>query len=358
MPHTIAEIAKATGLRAEGRLDLVVVRPAEPSSAGPDDLALAMDPGFSSTLGDCPARAAVLADGVDWQDLGFEAALFASRPKAGLAAIGDVFADPLDLDPGIHPTALIHPDAVLDEGCWIGPYSLIGSGVRIGRGARIQSHVTIGPDSEIGSDAIILHGARIGRRVVAGDRLFVQSNAVIGGEGFSYLTPDASSVEVAKQGTASEVEAQNTGISRINSLGSVELGDDVDIGAGTTIDRGTISNTTVGAGTKIDNQVMLGHNVQVGENCMLCAQVGIAGSTKVGDRVVLGGQVGCADHCEIGSDTIVGGGSLIGSNVPSGKIMIGMPVMPRDKFFELQYALRRLPRLANQVAEIRKTLGL
>ncbi|MEM7237894.1 MAG: UDP-3-O-(3-hydroxymyristoyl)glucosamine N-acyltransferase [Pseudomonadota bacterium] len=358
MPHTIADIAKATGLRAEGRLDLVVSRPAEPSAAGPGDLALAMDKKFSEGLGDCAARAAVLADGVDWKGFGLEAALFAPRPKMGLAAIGDVFADPLDLDPGHHPTALIHPDAVIGEECWIGPYTLIGAGARIGRGARIHGQVSIGPDAVIGSDAIILNGARIGRRVTAGDRLFVQSNAVVGGEGFSYLTPDMSSVEAVKETGATDIDVQNTGIRRINSLGSVSLGHDVDIGAGTTIDRGTISDTSVGNGTKIDNQVMLGHNVQVGDNCMLCAQVGIAGSTRIGDRVVLGGQVGCADHCVVGSDTIVGGGSLIGANVPAGKVMMGIPVLPRDKFMEQQISIRRLPRLVNQVAEIRKTLGL
>lgn len=358
MAHTIADIAAATGLRAEGRLDLVVDLPSEPSSARSGDLALAMDRKFANGLGDCAARAAVLLDGVDWTDLGLEAALFAPRAKIGLAVIGDVFADPLDLDPGIHPTAHIHSSARIGDDCWIGPFTVIGANAEIGAGARILGQVSIGAGTVIGAGAVIYSGVRIGPRVRAGKGLFVQYNAVIGGEGFSYLTPEKGSVEEAKETGATKIDIRITGIKRINSLGSVRLGDDVEIGAGTTIDRGTIADTVVGNGTKIDNLVMLGHNVVVGDHCMLCAQVGIAGSTKVGDRVVLGGRVGCADNVEIGSDVIVGGGSLIGANVPAGKVMMGIPVLPRDKFMEQQMALRRLPRLVSQVADMRKKLGL
>ncbi|MBY8974177.1 UDP-3-O-(3-hydroxymyristoyl)glucosamine N-acyltransferase [Rhodobacteraceae bacterium NNCM2] len=358
MAHTIADIAASTGLAAEGNVELSVSGAAEPASAGASDLALAMDEKFADDLKSTAARAAVLWEGADWRALGLDAVLFAPRPKIGLAAIGDVFDYPLDIEPGIHPTALIHPTANIAEDCWIGPYAIIGARVHLGRGARVLGQCTIGADAHIGEDAVIFPGVRIGPRVRAGDRLFIQYNAVIGGEGFSYLTPEKSSVESAKETGATKIDIRNTGLRRINSLGSVVLGDDVDIGASATIDRGTISDTRVGNGSKIDNMVMLGHNVIVGETCMLCAQVGIAGSTKIGDRVVLGGRVGCADHCEIGSDVIVGGGSLIGANIPSGKVMMGIPVLPRDKFFEQQVALRRLPRLVSQVADMRKKLGL
>ncbi|MEM8843293.1 MAG: UDP-3-O-(3-hydroxymyristoyl)glucosamine N-acyltransferase [Pseudomonadota bacterium] len=358
MAYTIAEIATATGLAAEGNTGLSVIGAAEPASARAGELALMMDEKFAARAQECQARAAVLWQGADWRALGFDAALFAPRPKVGLAAIGDVFDYPLDIEPGIHPTAEIHSTAVLGEDCWIGPFTIIGARVHLGPGARIAGHCSIGADTHLGANSVLYPGVRIGPRIRAGDRLMVQYNAVIGGEGFSYLTPDKSSVEAAKETGATDVDVRNIGLRRINSLGSVRLGDDVEIGAGATIDRGTISETIVGNGSTIDNQVMLGHNVVVGENCMLCAQVGIAGSTRVGDRVVLGGQVGCADHVAIGSDVIVGGGSLIGFNVPSGKVMMGIPVLPRDKFMEQQLALRRLPRMVEQVAEIRKKLGL
>ncbi|MEL6477743.1 MAG: UDP-3-O-(3-hydroxymyristoyl)glucosamine N-acyltransferase, partial [Pseudomonadota bacterium] len=183
-------------------------------------------------------------------------------------------------------------------------------------------------------------------------------NAVIGGEGFSYVTPDRGSVESAKETGATSADARNLSLRRIASLGTVILGDDVEIGAGTTIDRGTIADTTVGDGTKIDNQVMLGHNVQIGKTCMLCAQVGLAGSVKVGDRVVLGGQVGCADHIEIGSDSVIAGGSLIGTKVPPGSVMMGVPAMPRERFIDQLKFLRRATKLTDQVEDIRRKLGL
>ncbi|MEM9045377.1 MAG: UDP-3-O-(3-hydroxymyristoyl)glucosamine N-acyltransferase, partial [Pseudomonadota bacterium] len=304
------------------------------------------------------AKAAVLWNGADWKGLGFEAALFAKRPKLGLAAVGDVFAHPLDIEPGIHPSAIIHPKADLAEDCWIGPFSVVGEGARIGARARIFGQASIGRDAVIGEDCLIHPGVRIGPRVTIGDRFMAQYNAVIGAEGYSYLTPDQSAVEAAQVSGATDVQVKSRGFRRIESLGSVTIGDDVEVGALAAIDRGTISNTVIGRGSKIDNQVMIAHNVNLGEDCMLSAQVGIAGSTVIGDRVVLGGQVGCADHCKIGSDVIVGGGSLIGSNIPSGKVMMGIPVLPRDKFMEQQMTVRRLPQMARQLADVRKKLGL
>ncbi|MEM8793508.1 MAG: UDP-3-O-(3-hydroxymyristoyl)glucosamine N-acyltransferase [Pseudomonadota bacterium] len=358
MGHTIADIAEATGLRAEGNLDLVVETPAEPAAAGPDDLALAMDEKFADAAAGSVARAAVLWDGADWRALGFEAALFAARPKQGLAAVGDVFAYPLDLAPGIDPSAIIHPSAELGEDCWVGPLTIIGAGVRIGPRGRIFGQATIGRDAVIGADCLIHPGVRIGPRVLIGDRFMAQYNAVIGAEGYSYLTPDHSAVEAARASGATDIAIKSRGFRRIESLGSVQIADDVEVGALAAIDRGTIAHTTIGRGTKIDNQVMIAHNVQIGEDCMLSAQVGLAGSITLGDRVVLGGQVGCADHCKIGSDVIVGGGSLIGANIPPGKVMMGIPVLPRDKFMEQQMTIRRLPQMVRQIAEMRKKLGL
>ncbi|MEM7507165.1 MAG: UDP-3-O-(3-hydroxymyristoyl)glucosamine N-acyltransferase [Pseudomonadota bacterium] len=358
MGHSISDIAKATGLRAEGDLSLRIERPAEPAEAGSGDLALAMAPKYATELQGSDVEAAILWDDADWQALGLKAALFAPRARVALAAIGEVFAYPLDLEPGIHPTALIHETAVLGEDCWVGPYCVIGAGVQVGPGARIMSHCTIGAGAELGDDAILYAGVRIGARVKAGHRLIVQMNSVIGGEGFSYVTPDRGSVESAKETGAVSADARNLSLRRIASLGTVVLGDDVEIGAGATIDRGTVANTRVGNGTKIDNQVMLGHNVVVGETCMLCAQVGLAGSVRVGDRVVLGGQVGCADHIEIGSDVVVAGGSLIGTRIVSGSVMMGVPAMPRERFLEQVKFLRRLPRLHRQIDGITKKLGL
>ncbi|MEM6678532.1 MAG: UDP-3-O-(3-hydroxymyristoyl)glucosamine N-acyltransferase, partial [Pseudomonadota bacterium] len=178
------------------------------------------------------------------------------------------------------------------------------------------------------------------------------------GDGFSYVTPERGAVESAKATGRVDEGARNTALRRIASLGSVVIGDDVEVGASTCIDRGTIADTSVGSGTKIDNQVMLGHNVVVGENSMLCGQVGIAGSCRIGSRVVLGGQVGVGDHITIGDDCVLAGGTLVGTDIKPGSVMMGVPAMNRDQAYRQIMALRRLPKALEQIREIRAKLGL
>lgn len=153
------------------------------------------------------------------------------------------------------------------------------------------------------------------------------------------------------------IGAGNTTIHRINSIGTVIVGDDVEIRAGSTIDRGTVTATRIGSGTKIDNLVQIGHNVQLGANCMLCGHVGIAGSCEIGDRVVLGGKVGIADHIKIGHDSLVGASSGVGSDIPPRSIHMGAPAMPRADFFSQLKNLRRLKRLVEDVADLKKRVG-
>ncbi|MBK0397869.1 UDP-3-O-(3-hydroxymyristoyl)glucosamine N-acyltransferase [Limibaculum sp. M0105] len=358
MGYTIAEIAAHTGLSAEGDLSLSVVRPSEPSDAARDELALAMSRQYEEAVAACQAQAAVLWPGADWKALGLKAALFAPRARVALAGITGMFEPALDLEPGIHPTAIIDPSAVLAEDCWVGPYTLIGPGVVIARGARIQSHVSIERGAQIGENAIIRAGVRIGRDVRLGARVSIHPNACLGADGFSYVTPEPGSVESAKTSGAVSDAGRNLSLTRIASLGSVEVADDVEIGASSCIDRGTVADTVIGRGTKIDNLVMIGHNVRVGETCMLCGHVGLAGSITVGDRVVLGGKVGVADHVTIGHDSVVAGGSLVGSDIPPQSVMLGVPAMPRGKAIEQIMAIRRLPRALEQLRELRQKMGL
>ena len=358
MNHTIAEIAHATGLTAVGDTSLRIARPAEPASAGADDLALAMSPDYEAALRDSPARAAVLWDGADWRALGLASALFAPRSRVALAALGEMFAHPPDLAPGVHPSALVDPAAEIGEDAWIGPFAVIGTGARIGAGARIMAHVTIGREAVLGPRALLHPGVRIGARVRIGAGFIAQPNACIGADGFSFVTPEPGAVESAKATGKVTDDALNLSLRRINSLGTIEIGDDVEVGAGSTIDRGTVADTSIGHGTKIDNQVQIGHNVRIGQTCLICGQVGIAGSAEIGDRVVLGGKAGVGDHLKIGSDAVIAGGSLVGTNVPPRSVMIGIPAIPRDSFNRQNIALRRLPRLTEQIRELRRKLGL
>ncbi|MGB8813294.1 MAG: UDP-3-O-(3-hydroxymyristoyl)glucosamine N-acyltransferase [Paracoccaceae bacterium] len=357
MAHTIRDIAAALGAVAVGDLDLVVTRAAEPAMAGPDALALAMDPKYADGLAKGHARAALLWQGADWQALGLHAAIFVSRPRLAMSGLTRIMDPGPAIAPGIHPLSVVDPSALIGVGAAIGPFVTIGAGVKIGQGARIASHVSIAEGAVIGVDALILQGARIGARVHIGDRFICQPGAVIGADGFSFVTPEKSGVEEIRQSLGARAEISAQSWTRIHSLGAVTIGDDVEIGANACIDRGTIRDTSIGSGTKLDNLVHIGHNVQVGRDCLLCGQVGIAGSSKIGDRVVLAGQCGVNDNIFVGDDVIAGGATKIFTNAPAGRVLLGYPAVKMETHLEIQKALRRLPRLAASVAALQKAVS-
>lgn len=357
MAHSIRDIAAALGAEAAGDLDLVVARAAEPQAAGPGDLALAMDPKYAGGIAAGGALAALVWPGADWQALGLRAAIFAPRSRLALAGLSRMMDAGPDIAPGVHAMTVIDPTAQIGAGAAIGPFVTIGAGVVIGPGARIAAHVSVAEGARIGADALILQGARIGARVTIGDRFVCQPGAVIGGDGFSFVTPEKSGVEEIRTTLGHREEIRQQSWTRIHSLGAVTLGDDVEIGANACIDRGTIRDTVVGSGTKIDNLVHLGHNVQVGRDCLLCGQTGVAGSTRIGDRVVLAGQCGVSDNIFVGDDVIAGGGTNIYSNVPAGRVILGSPAVKMETQMEINKALRRLPRLAQTVAELQKLVS-
>jgi UDP-3-O-[3-hydroxymyristoyl] glucosamine N-acyltransferase len=345
MGHTIRDIATALGAEARGDLDFVITGASEPAMAGPDDLALAMDPKYAEGLPKGAARAAILWPGADWQALGLRAAIWVARPRVAMAGLTRIIDEGPRIAPGIHPSAIVDPTAEVGEGARIGPFALVGPGVVLGPRARIASHVSIAEDARIGADALLLQGVHIGARVRIGERFIAQPGAVIGGDGFSFVTPEKSGVETVREtlGARDSIHAQ--GWTRIHSLGSVVIGDDVEIGANACIDRGTIRDTCIGSGTKLDNLVHLAHNVVVGRDCLLCGQVGVAGSSRIGDRVVMGGQVGVGDNLFVGDDVIAGGASKIMTSVPAGRVVLGYPAVKMDTAIEMQKALRRLPRM-------------
>lgn len=350
--HSLGEIAKALGARLEGDPEIKITHASEPATAGPEALALAMNPKFADGLNAGKARAAVLWDGADWQGLGLEAAIFVPRPRFAMSGITRVLDPGPAIAEGVHPTAIIDPTAHIGANAAIGPLTLIGAHVSIGDDARIASHVSILEGSSLGRNALILNGVRIGARVQIGDGFIAQPGCVIGADGFSFVTPEKSGVEAARETLGETAEAPQQSWTRIHSLGGVTIGNDVEIGANAAIDRGTIRDTSIGSGTKLDNMVHLGHNVQVGSDCLLCGQVGIAGSAKIGDRVVLGGQCGVSDNIFVGDDVIAGGATKIFTNAPAGRVLLGSPAVKMETHVEMQKALRRLPRfLKNQLSK-------
>ena len=348
MTATMGELAEALGAALLGDGSVVVRRPAPPEDSAAGDLAVAMDPKFVKSLAASPARAAILPAGADAAALaahGLDAALVVGRARVAMAGITGHFAHGPDVAPGVHPTAHVDPSARIGAGASIGPFAAIGPGAKIGANAVIGAHVSVGADAVLG-DAPLLHpGVRIGARCVIGDRFIAQPGAVIGADGFSFVTPEKSSVENAKENGVIAANAGSSVWMRIHSLAAVEIGDDVEIGANSTIDRGTLRATRIGNGTKIDNLVQVGHNVSIGASCLLCAQVGIAGSAEIGDRVVLGGKAGVADHVSIGSDVVVAATSSVATKTPPRTILMGSPAMKREDYMKTMMALRRLPNL-------------
>jgi UDP-3-O-[3-hydroxymyristoyl] glucosamine N-acyltransferase len=356
MTHTIADIAAALGAELFGDGSIRVTGAAEPAMAGPEHLALAMKPEYATGLAKGRARAAVLWDGADWQALGLEAALVVPRPRYAMAGITRALDPGPEIAPGIHPTAVIEPGAQIAEGAAIGPFVVIGRAARIGARARIAAHVSIGAEAQIGDDALLLDGVRIGHHVRTGHRFIAQPGAVVGSDGFSFVTPEKSGVERVRESLGHQGDITAQSWTRIHSLGAVEIGDDVEIGANTAIDRGTIRATRIGRGTKLDNLVHVGHNVEVGEDCLLCGQVGIAGSARIGNRVVMGGQCGVNDNIFVGDDVVAGGATKIFTNAPAGRVLLGSPAVKMEAHVEMMKALRRLPRLFEQVRALQKAV--
>jgi len=357
MAHRLNAIAEALSARLEGDGMLEITGSAEPADAGPDDLALAMQPAYAERLKEGRARAAILWEGADWRALGLKAALFVQRPRLAMARLTARLDPGPQIAPGIHPSAVVAPDAQIGDGAAIGPFVSIGATARIGVRARIASHVSVAEGALIGDDALILAGVRIGARVRIGDGVILQPGAVIGADGLSFVTPETSGVERARASLGDQGDIAPQSWTRIHSLGSVEIGDDVEIGANATVDRGTIRDTRVGAGCKIDNLCHIAHNVVLGRDCLLAGQTGIAGSTVLGDRVVCGGQTGIGDNLTVGSDVILGGATKVLSNVAPGRVMLGYPAVRMDQHIEMYKALRRLPRTLRAMAPGKKPVS-
>lgn len=224
---------------------------------------------------------------------------------------------------GVHPTAVIHPTAVLEEGVTVGPHAVIDEEVRVGKGTFIGAGVYIGPSSTVGSDCILHPRVTVREECQIGNRVILQPGAVIGSCGFGYLT--------GKDGRHT----------KLNQVGSVILEDDVEIGANTTIDRARFKATRVSQGTKIDNLVQIGHGVIVGEHNIIVAQTGIAGSTTTGKWVVLAGQVAIAGHLHLSDGVTVAGKSGVTKSLAAGKYN-GIPAIPVEEYNRKEVYLRNI----------------
>ena len=254
----------------------------------------------------------------------------ASPELALVTLLTTYFAGHRPAESGIHPTARIDPAAEVDEEAAIGPHVSIGPHTTVGPSACIGANVTIGAHCRVGAGTWIYANATVYDRVSLGEGVIVHGGVVIGSDGFGYF-----------QGSG--------GARKIPQVGGVEIGDEVEIGANSTIDRATMGMTRIGRGTKIDNLVQIGHNVVIGEHVTICAQVGIAGSTVVESGTLIGGQAGLSDHIRVGAGSRIGGQAGVTKSIPAGSTVSGYPARPHNQARRIEAAVKRLPDLLQQL---------
>lgn len=338
--------ALGAGLVGDSEAEVLGVAPSD-RKAEAHELVLAMDQNRLVQALELGARLAVVARQARVPDGSLVGYLAVERPRHALAILMELFKVNRHWESGIHPSAVIAHDAQLEDGVSVGPLTVIETGARIGQASVIGSQVSIGAYATLGAGCLIYPGVRIGERVILGCRVIVHYNSSIGSDGFSFVTQDHD---------PTILDSERSLQSKINSNGTAIIGDRVEIGANSTIDRATLGATQIGAGTKIDNQVQIAHNVKIGKDCLICGMSGIAGSCELGDRVVLAGRVGVKDHLRIGAGATIAAGSGVGSSVPEGAVYAGYPAAPRARAVEQLTYIRRLKGLFATVRELRLRL--
>ncbi len=287
---------------------------------------------YKSELASTKASVVIVPEGMDIEPVEGQLVLFAERPSLALAKVCEFISRQMWVrEPsGVHASSIVHPDAEIDPDSYIGPFCVVESGARIAKGVQLHASCLVGKNATIGEDSWLFGRVTLERDTVLGKRVMIHSGAVIGSDGFGY-------------------EQTPTGIMKVPQVGNVEVGDDVEIGANTTIDRGRVGPSRIGNGTKIDNQVQLGHNCQIGNYCILCAQVGLAGSTVLEDFVVMGGRSGAAGHLTIGKGAQLAGCAVAFSDVEGGKKYGGNPALPLNAYHRVVAVTRKLPELAKRL---------
>lgn len=329
--YTLEQINDIVGGILNKVENITIKKIAPPKLADENTLALALSEEEIDNLYRSNAKAALVPLGVSLEGI---TTIEVERPRLAMMKLIHLFYLPPDAPVGVHPTAVVHPEATLGNNVSIGANVVISRGVQIGDNTKILPNVYIGRDTKIGIGCFFHAGVNIGDNIEIGNNVIIQHGASIGADGFSFVTETPNNIENAKQEGSIQGDYTQQKIYKIPSIGKVIIEDDVEIGANSTVDRGTIENTIIKKGTKIDNLVMVSHNCQIGENCMIVSQVGIAGSSKIGDRVVLAGQVGLADHISIGNDSIVMAQAGVTKNFGPKSIIVGSPAVPRKEFIK------------------------
>jgi UDP-3-O-[3-hydroxymyristoyl] glucosamine N-acyltransferase len=334
---TVRQLAELVHGHVCGDGDLVITAARPVSEAGPGTITFIESDRHAHHLHTCRAAAAVAPAGM--ASPGLTLIQVADPLAAFITIVRHLHGRPEAAPLGIDPRAVVHATARIGPETSIYPLAVVGEGTVLGARCRIHSGVVLGRFCRLGDDVTVYPNAVLYDGTILGNRAVVHANAVLGADGFGYRLQDGRHVKVPQ-------------------LGHVEIGDDVEIGACTAIDRGTFQATRVGEGTKIDNLVQIGHNCQIGRHNLLVSQVGIAGSSSTGEYVVFAGQAGVADHVHIGSGAVVGAQAGIPRDVPDGQRVLGSPALPLREQQRIMMTLEKLPEMRRDLQRLKKRLGL
>ena len=333
----LSELAALTAASVdENSGDIEIAGAAGLDDAKPGEVTFLANPRYTPRINTTQASAIYLSEAAQ---MNREIPVLRARdPYLAYTRALRLFHPDTQFTPFIHESAVIDPSADVSENVWIGAGVVVGPASRIATGVRIHPNVTIYEDVVVGRDSTIHSGAVIRERSQIGERVVIHNNVVVGCDGFGYAKDEQKSWL------------------KIPQTGRVVIEDDVEIGAGTTIDRASVGESRIGRGTKIDNLVQIGHSCTVGEDTLLCAQVGLAGSSHIGSRVILAGQAGVAGHLTIGDDVVLTAKSATSHDVPAGKVISGIPAFDNRDWLRSTAAFRRLGEMQRKIRELEKKL--
>lgn len=342
MKTTLGEIAKLTGAELEGDPAFAVTGAAGLEEASETDISFLENPKYSSLVASSKAGAVFLPPQAKGTAGGPRNRFYSEQPKWCYAQVLMLIererARPEA--PAISPKAEVHYEARLGKDVTVAPFAVVSARTLVGDGTRIGAGSFLGYNVRVGKDCLIYPNVSVGDYCEVGDRVILHSGTVLGSDGYGFWTDPKTGKH-----------------HKIPQIGRVVIEDDVEIGSNVSIDRATTGETRVGAGTKIDNLVQLGHNVVLGKNCLVVSQVGIAGSTEAGDQVIFAGQVGVAGHLKIGSGAVVMAQSGVMSDVEPKSMLFGSPARPHREAMKLQALFSKLPDLFDTVKELKRHLN-
>jgi UDP-3-O-[3-hydroxymyristoyl] glucosamine N-acyltransferase len=339
--HTLADLAARVGGKVEGDGAARIGGVAPLEDAGPGDISFLSNPKYRAAF-EATRAGAVVVGPAEPAPPGRNL-LRAQNPYLAFARLSTLFHPPRAAVPGRAPQAFVHPEARVDPSAEVMPFAYVAAGAEVGAGSVLFPGVCLGPGAVVGRDCVLHANAVVREGCRLGDRVILQPGCVVGSDGFGY---------------AFDPEGEGGGPRhyKVPQAGRAIVEDDVELGANACVDRGTLGDTVVGRGTKVDNLVQIAHNVAVGPLSILVAQSGVAGSTKLGAGVVAGGQVGFVGHLHIGDGARFGAQAGVASDVPAGETWSGTPARPHAAWLREDAALRRLPELLKEVRRLQKEI--